>query len=524
MLFEGPILLHRPLTERSNSPLECAAPFCNNRQQYYVPPNVILTFRHVQIPLWKPFFSQRRAVKVKTDTLLRPTAPWIWLALLAAVVAMLGGSSRPDVVQIAVLRPLVALFLIPALYYLDAGQLRKAGVLVALLGLLAVWMALQLVPLPPSLWQSLPGREIVANLDRLAGIEGSWRPISLAPDRGWNALASLVVPATGLLLALAMRVSPRMLLFLIAGLGLCDAALGILQVISGRSSPLYFYSITTQGAPVGIFANENHSAVFSAIVLLVIARLGVTSKSFKEPAWLRLAYAPSFVVVLLAVLVGGSRAGIATATFALLATGLMIWQTPNRSSRRHRRQSKLQQWLARHPRVLPLIFLVAIAGLLAAFFGLERAPGFENIFSQSVFEDLRAGLWPILQQMIATFWMMGIGFGSFEAVYHIYEPTALLLPSYVNQAHNDWAQLVIEGGLPTLAMLGSLLIWILLSLRGQFARQANPLPNLVFWVAVFSILMAASVVDYPLRAPVFQLAIIWLLLVLSLENSTEFKV
>ena len=49
---------------------------------------------------------------------LAEATPWIWLALLAAIVALLGGSSRPDAVQIAALRPLVALFLIPAFYYL----------------------------------------------------------------------------------------------------------------------------------------------------------------------------------------------------------------------------------------------------------------------------------------------------------------------------------------------------------------------------------------------------------------------
>ncbi len=449
---------------------------------------------------------------------LAQAAPWIWLALLAGIVALLGGSSRPDAVQIAALRPLAALFLIPAFYYLSLAQLRETRMLVWLLGLLAVWMVLQIVPLPPSVWQGLPGRDVLAELDRAVGVEDTWRPISFVPSRGWNALASLVVPVVALLLALSMRARPRMLLLLVAGLGLFDALLGLLQVISGSGSPLYFYTVTNRGSPVGIFANENHSAVFSAITLIVIARLGVTAKALKEVPWLRLAYPPAFVIVLLAVLVSGSRAGLAMAILSLIASGLMIWLALA-SGRSGRRGGRLEKWLAAHPRALLLVFVGVIGGLLGAFFGLERAPGFEDIFTSSPIEDLRWQLWPLLEQMIGTYWLLGAGFGSFEEFYHIYEPTELLLPNYVNQAHNDWAQLVIEGGLPAFGILIALFGWIAVSLRALLRAANFALGHLIFWGAAIAILCAASIVDYPLRVPVLQLVAVWLLLALALETS-----
>ena len=206
-------------------------------------------------------------------------AAWVWLALFLGVVAFVGGSSSPEAVQLAVLRPFAALMLIPALYYLNLAQLRDARILLVLLSSLALWMALQLVPLPPAIWQSLPGREAIVALDNAAGLGDMWRPLSFVPTRGWNSLASLVVPGAALLLALATGAKPRDLLILIGGLGVFDALLGLLQTITGRDSVLYLYAITNRGSPVGIFANENHSAVFSAISLLVIARLGATSKA-----------------------------------------------------------------------------------------------------------------------------------------------------------------------------------------------------------------------------------------------------
>jgi O-antigen ligase len=251
--------------------------------------------------------------------------------------------------------------------------------------------------------------------------------------------------------------------------------------------------------------------------MLVIARLGTDSRRLKEPSWLRLSYIPAFIIVLLAVLVSGSRAGLAMGGLALLVAGAMIWMGVSRS-RRGRRDSKIQRWLVGHPRTLLLLFAIAIIALLSAFFGLERAPGLSAIMSQNAFEDLRFRILPILEQMIRTFWIFGIGFGSFEEVYHIYEPTALMFPAYVNQAHNDWAQLIIEGGLPAVAILISLFLWLANSMREILLRWKSPLIHLLFWLTSIAIICAASVVDYPLRVPAFQLAAIWLMLALALER------
>ena len=114
--------------------------------------------------------------------------------------------------------------------------------------------------------------------------------------------------------------------------------------------------------------------------------------------------------------------------------------------------------------------------------------------------------------MISQFWLLGTGFGSFEEVYHIFEPDRLLFPEYINQAHNDWAQLVIEGGLPAVA-IG--LVALAGLARGSIAMARDPdMPGnrSVFWLAATSIVLSASLVDYPLRAPVFQLIVAWLAL------------
>jgi O-antigen ligase len=420
--------------------------------------------------------------------------------------------------QNALLRPVAALFLIPAFYYLRRIDLAPVKMLATLLGLMLVWMALQLVPLPPALWQGFPGRSVIARLDQLAGLEGAWRPLSLAPFRGMNAILGTVVPVTALLLAVSMKMRTRITLFAIVGIGLIDATFGILQVIGGPGSPLYLFAITSRGAPAGIFANENHSAVFSSLVLLAIARLSIEKPGSHDPVWLRFAAAPAFTFILLAVLVTGSRAGFAATLVALIAAAAMVLLkkrekkagpgVPHRSANLQGRGG-----------LLILAFAAALAVVIAGFVWLQRTPALEEMLARSSFEDLRWQLWPLLGTMAGEHWLLGTGFGSFDAVYRLYEPTELLLTRYVNHAHNDWAQILIEGGLPAILLLVAGFGWLCRTLWVNLRQSDGPQVNLIFWLACIAIISAASIVDYPLRTPIFQCVFIWLLTSLALERS-----
>jgi O-antigen ligase len=447
-----------------------------------------------------------------------PEFHWLWIGSFVVAIAFLGGSSRPDPIQNALLRPLMVLFLIPAFFHLRRAELKRVLPLVSLLGLLLAWMVIQLVPLPPSLWHGLPGRGVVTQLDHLAGLGDIWRPLSLAPFRGLNAALSMVVPISALLLAISMKIGPRTILLAIVIIGLIDATFGLLQVIGGPRSPLYLFAITSRGAPAGIFANENHSAVFSALVLLAIARLSHEARPSHDPAWLRLALAPAFVFVLLAVLVTGSRAGFAATLIALLAGAAMVLM------KKRVRAVGIGMTVQRgpvqaHSGLLVLAFAAILAVVMGLFAWLQRTPALEDILAKSSFDDLRWSLMPLLSAMAGDHWLLGTGFGSFDAVYRFYEPTDLLHSRYVNHAHNDWAQLVIEGGLPAVLLILTGLAWLCRTLWITASRSEAAPGQIIFWVACLAILGAASFVDYPLRTPIFQCACIWLLTSLALERT-----
>ena len=150
---------------------------------------------------------------------------------------------------------------------------------------IACLIAVHLVPLPPAVWQALPGRELVAANDRLAGLNGVWRPFSLAPGTTWNALYSLLVPFAVLLCGIQLdRDHLLRLVPVILAIGALSGLIGILQVIGDASGPLYFYRITNGDSAVGLFSNRNHHAIFLAALFPMLAWLAGRPAASPETA------------------------------------------------------------------------------------------------------------------------------------------------------------------------------------------------------------------------------------------------
>jgi O-antigen ligase len=84
------------------------------------------------------------------------------------------------------------------------------------------------------------------------------------------------------------------------------------------------------------------------------------------------------------------------------------------------------------------------------------------------------------------------------------------MSSYFNQAHNDWLQILIEGGAPVaiLAVVG--ILWYIASVLKLFLSTSRNLSHLFFWFGIMAILAIASLVDYPLRTPIFSAVTVWM--------------
>jgi O-antigen ligase len=445
------------------------------------------------------------------------------LVALIALTFLLGGGSRADIQSLVILRPLAALALGFGLWNLSSKQTEQHRAVLIIAAFIPLLVLSHLIPLPTSVWSMLPGREIVEEIDTAAGIVGAWRPISLSPTGTWNALYSLMVPLA--VLVLACQLGQRELATLIKPLivlSVASGVLGILQVVGDPTGPLYLYRITNNGSAVGLFSNRNHQAILLATLFPLLATYASLEAKSEEVArlrtWLCLVGGAAVIPLLL---VTGSRAGLLVGGLGLIVALLLYRKPQFRSPKKRKTQLLNFRYLAIAFGVLCLAALTIV---------LSRAEALQRLSSPDQVEDLRFKVWGPIWDMSWSYFPVGSGIGSFSNVYDIHEPLALLGPSYLNHAHNDWLEVFLTAGLPGVAILVAMAIWLgrimfrvlhrddRPTVSGQLARLGG---------AIILILGASSIVDYPLRTPslsvVFAIALVWLSSSTSMAKTTGDK-
>lgn len=447
-------------------------------------------------PLARYFADERRTYRFRF-------AVYVAFFLLCLVG---GGGSRGDILSLLYVRPAAALCLGMILLTPAPIDFRAIRLPLLLIAGLSLWLVIQLIPLPPSIWTQLPGREPIAAGAEILGVAQPWRPISMSPDLTLNSLAAIIVPLSALIgFAGLDEDGRRQLLPILIGAALASAVLGIAQLSGGSASPFYLYRVTNEDAAVGFFANRNHEA---ALLALAFAMLGVWAAMGEDRlVRRRRAVAATITGVFLVpmILVTGSRAGLALAAVAAV-WGCLLYAREIRDGS----GARLGKALA-----VAASAVVTMGGLFV-FLASGRAVALQRLLGADQ-NELRLKNLPVLADMAKDLFPWGSGFGTFDPVYRIYERHEALSPRYLNQAHNDLLELLITGGLPALLLLIVFLAWWarcgwkLLRRSGQPSRRLA-LGRLGF-VMIF-LLLGASLVDYPLRVPlmafVFAIACGWL--------------
>lgn len=439
-----------------------------------------------------------------------PSRLWAMGVLMVAAFAF-GGGSRGDIASLIVLRPLSFLLLAYAVIGLSGAQWRRLGVPGWTALGLALLVMVQLMPLPPQIWTALPGRALPAGIAAAMGWEQEWRPLSLVPSRTLNALFAQGVPLAALALlagqgaGLAGQAARNYgrIVWLILAIGAVSSLVGLAQLMGAPDGPLYFYRITNEGMAVGLFANRNHHAVFLASLIPLLAFVGL-SAWYRRAAAGRLAAmigaggATAFLLPM--VLVTGSRAGAALALVAGLVVATLCGRAVNA-----RTSARAARWSI--ARLAAPLLVAGLAALAALTHFASRSLSFERLLGTNMDGDLRADVLPHLWSMAGDYFPFGTGLGAFRRAWEVIEPQELLRPQFLNQAHNDVLQIVIEGGAAGLALLLLALVWLMRSgwqawrdFQASSARGDAPGMALFSWLAL-AVLLAGSLFDYPLRTP-----------------------
>jgi O-antigen ligase len=427
-----------------------------------------------------------------------------FLGIFLVVDLMFGGASRADALSQPVVRLAAVALLGIALIQLTAEGWRLIRLPTLLLLAVAAVMLLQLIPLPPSLWAQLPGRTLYLEALNVANIAPVWRPISLTPDLTLNSLLAVLPPLAALLaLGTIDQSLHRLLIPLLLVAIVVSSLIGLLQISGGIP---YFYGITNEGSAVGIFANRNHQAAFVALgfpLLACWAALPHPDPGYRRlRSWLALCMAVSIFPVLL---VTGSRAGL-----GLGAMGILIALVLPLGRRRPQPAGR-----PGYERMIQIGVLILGLAVVAAFWIFARDAAFERLLKGED-NELRVDLLPTFGRIIRDYFPFGSGFGSMDTVFRSYEPDAALQATYLNHAHNELAELLMEGGLLAAAVLAAFAAWLVRQLLRLWTRAPERTGDLVgrTGTAVAMMLLAASIVDYPLRTPflatVMALACVWM--------------
>lgn len=343
---------------------------------------------------------------------------------------------------------LIEILMIPAVYLGMVALFGKqlTGLVKVLSAMILLLLVMQFLPFVPM--RNLPVFE--------AGFNGQFLFTTTVSRSLQAALITISGLGFGLFVAsLGDRQHRRIIAYVLLAL-LINLAVSMVQFSfdgNTRIEGLLPYSINS-----GMFSNPNH---FSTLVLASIPLL----------AWLFLVEAKkNTVYIIIQILLSlylfaiGSRAGC---IFGFMVAALSYFWFG----------IKLNRLIN-----LVIVVLLLLAALLTAMHFSDQS---------SLGDGLRFEIYANTIDIIAKQLPYGTGLGSFIEIYQVYQPNEQLLPSYVNAAHNDLLQLVLEGGVLALAIVVFFLVLVIKSMFSSKFLQAVGLSLFV--------MLLHSLIDYPLR-------------------------
>ncbi|GLK69720.1 O-antigen ligase family protein [Hansschlegelia plantiphila] len=367
------------------------------------------------------------------------------LGVLFVAAGILGGNTASDVNGDIITICTLALGL-TALPMLKPGRIGVIPGGFAAAGVAAV--LLQLLPLG-----GLAPRQFAGGVDSLF----------LTFDVIETVRALLTVVCVGIVLLVVLSldydIARSLTSFLYVGL-ICNLFVGALNY--SASSNIVGDDLFPYALAGGFFINPNHFSTYLLMFVPFVVFEGVYRERVKFAVAILL-----FILVLL--LAAKSLAGVSIAFLAMVLSGTAMLE-----------RRKLR-W--------PLLAIVVMFAALYLY-GLDVRIAAEGQLT----DEMRLKVWSHTLYAISQNLLTGVGYGAFTEAYAAYEPLADIGPSYINHAHNEYLEMIYEGG-----ALAALLIaaYGAALLRQTFLAWADPLKR----CAAISILMLliTALVDYPSR-------------------------
>jgi hypothetical protein len=329
------------------------------------------------------------------------------------------------------------------------GRLRRVRSLAIAYGAVVAAVVVQLIPIPSGALQLVSPHAItfLQKHDLAYALGGaSSHPLSIDPDRtliGLGFVASFGVLLFGIAATLDMGKAWR----LCVALTIIGTALAMVGIVQHAVSPDRLYGFWMPYQPAhsfGPFVNRNHFAGWMVMVLpmslgLVLATTveglqGVRPTSRDRILWFGTREGSFAVLVAMASAVMGCALVLTMSRLGIIAAAAAIAMMYMRARR---------VGTAVSARRLMTAFFVVLLGVALISGGIDRVS--TRFGSMKLFDTAgRLGIWADTVHVIRDFWPTGSGFNTFGR--SMLEYQTAMPDAFVREAHNDYLQLIAEGG------------------------------------------------------------------------------
>jgi len=397
---------------------------------------------------------------------------------------------------------------------------------ISLIGILfLIWVALQMIPLPPKYLQTLsPNTNALWESTIIFGGKPPF-PISLYPYMTLNSFLFTITILLFYLLALYGIKRRKQIHGVIIGLlvlGTLISLYALLQLATGQGYILWWEKTFHQKVATGTFINRNHLAEFlSMLICLGIGYIwalgegeghrfkGKRSWYIRIEEWAksigvrRTILLLSVALMMAALLATASRGGALSLMAGLIfMVGLILAR------------------FIKNRNAYILILMLSVACIYVSYVAIERVMERFRYFKPDFLE--RMAITQETYEMGKDFPHTGTGLGTFEFVFPMYQKTKI--DTLFDYAHNDWMQLFAETGWVGISIIGVGFIWLMSSSVTVWRKRHDPFSVGIGLGGIGAMVSIAihSLNDFNLHLPANDLLLALILALLYTALRSEF--
>ncbi|MFN6964141.1 MAG: O-antigen ligase family protein [Pyrinomonadaceae bacterium] len=300
--------------------------------------------------------------------------------------------------------------------------------------------------------QAIPFGDIAST----AGLAEVPRTISQQPHATLATSVHILILLVFFSVTLTTLDSAKRIQRFVAVLTVFGAVFAFFAILQGVLSPAKIYGIYERqfATPYGSFVNRHNFAAYMEMTIAVPLAMLLTGAVARDK---RLLYVTAIALMGIALLLSGSRGGL-VALLAEIAILLFLTTT-----------SRTAKGIAIKA-ALAIALLIAVIGGAIFVGGESSLSRFAETAGSEDVSSNRTHIWDVTVEVIRQNLPLGAGIGAFDTAYTRYDTSSGL--ERVEQAHNDYLQVLADAGVPGL-VIGIAFLVVFIAEVKRVSRRKN---------------------------------------------------